>query len=288
MPLVEEPLLESAPLAWEWAPRLCWKDAATGIDCSAIHGIWQYLRLMGLVTAPEHHAEFFRSAFDAVTATAPRVLVSGAVDYSMLAHALAIFRERGVEARISMIDRCETPLRLSLWYADRAGCRVESRRCDMAEYAGAETYDLICTHSFLGQFSPDRRPDVIRNWYTLLRPGGLVVTVNRLRPAGAGARARFEATHGATFRAVVLRGAEALPAALRPDLLELARKADMYAGSVGGWPIRSLEEIRVLFSDAGFEVQRLVSAPVASDPATPIGPTMPRGAEYAQVVARRP
>ena len=43
--------------------------------------------------------DFYRRAFQSVAGGngAPRVLVSGAADYSMLAHVLALFRERGVE-----------------------------------------------------------------------------------------------------------------------------------------------------------------------------------------------
>ena len=47
--LTEEPLDESAPLAWEEAPRLCYRDPRSPDGCEAYHRVWQYLRLFGLV-----------------------------------------------------------------------------------------------------------------------------------------------------------------------------------------------------------------------------------------------
>ena len=46
-------LLESAPLARQMAPRLCRRDSATGESCAWIHGLWQYLRLLGLASTPD-------------------------------------------------------------------------------------------------------------------------------------------------------------------------------------------------------------------------------------------
>lgn len=48
---LREPLLTSAPLARLAAPALCHRGADD--DCSWYHGYWQYLRLLGIVAAPE-------------------------------------------------------------------------------------------------------------------------------------------------------------------------------------------------------------------------------------------
>ena len=52
-----EPLLTSAPLAKSAASALCCRGA--GEDCSWYHGFWQYLRIIGMVAAPERHAGFY-------------------------------------------------------------------------------------------------------------------------------------------------------------------------------------------------------------------------------------
>src|SRR5690606_34048480 len=62
MNVVEEPLAESAPVARELAARLCRVDPGSGESCAWYHGLWQFLRLMKLVTTPEHHADFYREA----------------------------------------------------------------------------------------------------------------------------------------------------------------------------------------------------------------------------------
>ena len=56
----------SAPLALERAPGLCRVDPQSGESCAWNHGLWQILRLLGLVLTPAHHAAFFRAALQAL------------------------------------------------------------------------------------------------------------------------------------------------------------------------------------------------------------------------------
>src|SRR5882672_2854991 len=135
-PKIEEPLLESAPLAWRLAPQLCNRDTGNGEDCSAMHGAWQYLRALGLVGSIDQRADFYREALAPVAeaATTPSILVCGAADYAMLAQIVAAFRGRNVEPDVTVIDLCETPLMLNRWYADRAACRIKTVREDVLKY----------------------------------------------------------------------------------------------------------------------------------------------------------
>ena len=55
-------------LALRLAPTLCRCDSATGKTCAWNHGLWQFLRLMGLALSPANHAVFYRSAIETVTA----------------------------------------------------------------------------------------------------------------------------------------------------------------------------------------------------------------------------
>src|SRR5688572_27639449 len=109
---VDEPLAESAPLARKLAPSLCAVDPRTGERCDWQHGLWQTLRLLGLITTPVHHAEFFRGAFAGLEDGA-RILVSGTADYAMLAQVIAVSRE----AKITVLDVCGTSVELNRWYA---------------------------------------------------------------------------------------------------------------------------------------------------------------------------
>lgn len=287
---LNEPLEESAPLARRLAPRLCSVDAASGMSCAWLHGFWQDLRLLGLASAPEHHAEFYRRALLALAAAnaPPRVLVSGAADYSMLAHVLAIYRERGLEPLVHVTDRCETALHLNRWYAERVASRIECSRSDALDYGAAQDFDVICTHSFLVQFPPADRVRLVRKWRELLRPGGAVVTVTRIRATAPHEPVGFSTDEARAFAASVRARAEELNTRLQFEPEELERAAARYLRGQRPWPIRSAAEVRDLFERNGFRVDELSSAPRAAGAREqPSGPALPGSGERIQIVATR-
>jgi SAM-dependent methyltransferase len=216
------------------------------------------------------------------------VLISGAADYAMLACLLAAFRRRKVEPEITVVDRCETPLMLSRWYAERVSCKIETRRADLAEYSEVRAFDAICTHSFFSELSPGQRADVIGRWRQLLRPGGLAITANRVRPAAKAEPAGFTPEQAQEFGAAVLRQSQSMREQIQADPLELARHAEIYAGRRRAYPLRSREEIVQLFEPAGFRMDQLsFASPMAGAQAAVSGPTTPAGAQYAYIVAVR-
>lgn len=289
MNIVEEPLMESAPLAREFAGRLCRRDPATGERCAWYHGLWQYLRLMKLVTTPEHHADFYHEALGKIAGDPGphRVLIAGAADYSMLAYALAAFRARNTEPELAVNDLCETPLELSRWYAGRAGCSIDTLCGDILQLPEERPFDVVCTHSFLGRFPPEKRLELVNKWRRLLRPGGKVVTVKRIRPGSSGKPTGFSESETRAFQEKVLKATATLPASLPVDPLELSENARIYASQRRTWPVRSQDEIRELFEGAGFTIDSLVCSPVRSTRAEASGPGVLGGADYAQIVATR-
>jgi SAM-dependent methyltransferase len=286
-----EPLELSAPLAWRLAPTLCRLNSATGENCSWLHRFWQCLRLMGLAATPERHFDFYRRGFDGVTGDngSPRVLVSGAADYSMLAHLLAAFRARGVEPVVTIVEVCDTPLYLNRWYAERMSCRIETVRCSVLEYSVPAAFDAVCTHSFFGQFSRDRRPALPAAWRRLLRPGGMVITANPLRPLGADERNSFTAEQASAFRAVVRSRVETLSGLLQVDPQDILRQAENYTRAQYGYPVRSGKEVLDLFESSGFKVDDLTCGPAASGGQADLGGPGLRAqnVHYACVIARR-
>jgi len=286
---VDEPLQLSAPLAWRVAPQLCRNDPATGESCAWNHGFWQMLRIMGLITTPVHHRKFFAGALVAAAGGArPRILISGTADYSMLAHLLAAYRAAGVAPEVTVADLCETPLHLNRWYAGRLGVAIESACCNVLEYESARPYDVICTHSFLGQFAPSQRQQLIGRWRELLRPGGTLLTVNRLRPQGGDAWVGFNLEQRTAFRKSVLAKARALRGIIEITRDQIAQCADEYARRQGAYPVHSREELAELFAQGGLPIEKLTVAAVAGHARARItGPTTPGSAEYACVIARR-
>lgn len=287
---VDEPVVESAPLAHWIAERLCRTDPATGESCAWYHGFWQYLRALDLATTPAHHADFLRDAFQMAAGERSRlrVLISGAIDYSMLAHVLWACGLNGVTPEVTVVDICDTPLFLNHWYARRVGCRIRSFRSDVLDHPAEAAYDVVCTHSLLGQFAPARRHELVARWRQALRPGGRVITVNRIRPAGGTGPVGFSSQQARALREAVMRLSPQQREQLEilPD--ELVRGAELYAARRRPYPIRSREDLAVLFEEAGFTLEHLSCAPLAAAHATAVsGPTIAGGAEYAHIVARR-
>ena len=182
----DDTLAAGAALAWQLAPQLCDTDPATGDGCAGMHGVWLCLRRLGLLGTIEARRDFYLEALQAtagVDGRPPRVLISGAADYAMLEFVLAAFRARGLVPDVTVTDVCETPLALNRWYAERAGCAIETVRGDILDLAPGAPYDVVCTDYFLGWIAPEHRAALVAKWRALLRPGGTVITANGLRPA---------------------------------------------------------------------------------------------------------
>lgn len=290
MQRVEEPLQESAQLAWLRAPELCRKDPATGENCSWYHGLWQVLRVMGLGGSPAIHADFYHRALGNIAGGAkpPRVLVSGAADYSIFAHVLAAFGGRSPAPEVTVVDVCETPLWLNRWYAERMSCRIVTSCGDISEFEAAGSFDAVCTHSFLGQIPASKRPALFSAWQRLLRPGGLAITADRVRPASGEAPIRFSPQQAREFCATVLRQGSTMRETLKIDPAELARISEIYASRQALYPVRSRTELHDLFRRSGFDIADSTGGPneVATQQEDS-GPAIPAKAEYALVIARR-
>jgi hypothetical protein len=294
LPDQRELLAQSAPLALRWADECCRPDPRTGERCDWSHGLWQVLRLMELVVSPQRHDDFYRAAFagvEGVGGARPRVLVSGTADYAMPALALECFRARGVEPELTVLDRCETPVRLSDWYAQQAGALVQGVVSDILDYVpagdAAGGFDAICTDSFFGRFAPAERPGLVAKWASLLRPGGLLVTVNVLRAGGGASPVGFDAAQALAFRESVAQRAASLPPGVSFAPGELARRATDYASHHGSHPLASLAELRALFDGAGFALPHLEQVQAGDPSGRATGPSVRGPRRYARVIAMR-
>ena len=287
----EQTLLEeSAGLARRLAAESCRVDPATGERCDWCHGFWQVLRLLKLNATPADQAALYREALRALdTGTrAPRILISASADYAMLRQVLAAFDGAARLPEITVLDVCDTPLALNRWYAQRVGVEIVAVRSDILDYRAEAPFDAVCTHSFFGYFTPQSRPRLVETWHTLLRPGGIAVTVNRVRPEVGPAPVTFGAAQAGVLRDAIVPLADRLPPALGLDAAGLAAAAERYAARQRPYPVRSTEEIRELFEGGGFRIEHLSLAPISGEAQHAVrGPTVSAGAEYASVIARR-
>ena len=289
-PAIDEPIASSAPLALQLASALCHTDPVTSQSCAWYHGPWQLFRLMGLVMTPAQHSDFYRSALEAVAGrgSVPRVLVSAAADYSLLGHVLGTLRARKMDPEITVVDLCETPLELNRWYADRIRYPIQTCHRDIFQYSATRPFDIICTHSFLGRFGPEQRAGLVKKWHGLLRPGGAVITVNRIQPEAGTERGSFSPEQARAFCDAVSREAASLPLSPPIDPIDLARYADMYTTHQHVYPVRTREEFVGLFERSGFRVDHISWAPVAAGVRRDVsGPGVPGTSEYGRIIAIR-
>lgn len=287
---VDEPLELSAPIARELAGRLCGHDPLSGSTCAWYHGFWQYVRLLGLGASPSVHAARLLPALRSLARTGShqRLLISGAADYSMLATVVTAYSAEQARLRPVVVDMCATPLYMCRWYADRIHCEIATVASDIRSVAVTEPVDVVCTHAFLGYFSPADRGPLIAKWASLLRPGGRIVTVQRIRSHADSAVVRFTPHEKAAFVTRIegaARDNEGLDDATRAWLSDAARN---YAERFWTYPVASKDELSHLFEDAACVVDVLdVVVPEDQDVQQPSGPTIPARAEYAFVIATR-
>jgi hypothetical protein len=287
---IDEPVASTAALALRLASTLCHKDPATGESCAWYHGPWQLLRLLGLVMTPARHADFYGMALEAAASrgSAPRVLISGAADYSLLGHVLAALLARNIEPEITVLDLCETPLALNRWYAERIAYPITICHRDIFEHQDDQPFDIICTHSFLGRFDQKQRGRLVEKWRELLRTGGAVITANRIQPAASAEPKAFSPEQARTFLDAVSRGAESLHASTSVDPREVVRQADLYTTHQIVYPVRSREEFVGVFAQSGFTVDHISWSPIVSGARSDVsGPGVPGTSEYGRIIAIR-
>lgn len=285
----DEPLHISAPIAWEMAPRLCYRDPATGENCAWNHGFWQILRMMGLAGSAAHRGPLYRRVINSVAAkrAAPRILISGSADYAMLAQILPAAHEANTSSSITVVDICETPLYLNQWYADRENAKIDTCRSDILAFDAPERFDMICADYILGRLPPGLWPALILRWKSLLKPGGTVVTACRLRPHDAPERVGFSAQQIANLKSTGREWTRTAGAQFAVDADAIDRAVERYAARNMTYSVRSADGIRQHFEAAGLVIDELVvnegeSAFVDAGPSVAWRP-----AGYMHIIARR-
>ena len=282
-------LRQSMPLARQWAQSLCHHVDKSGASCASFHEIWQILRYLDLNASADAHDDFFLDHMAmAIGAGAKRVLISGAADYAMLDAVRRAFLEAPVPPEVTVVDVCETPLRLCQWYADKMDMQIAVQRSDILTFTDENPFDLICTHAFLSYFDKAGRRELAARWHSLLAPGGRLMSVNRLRPS-APEEVSFTDVEARAFTDDVCQRLAKSDLASDVTLKDFTTLADRYIRTRFLYPVRSEAEIVALLTGTGFEMVYMTPDPMTCDqPGQPSGPTLRGGARYACFVARRP
>jgi hypothetical protein len=254
---IYEPFGQSAAMACKLAAEHCRSPVANHADCEWYHGAWQIFRLIGLITTICSDDDFFSRVLPPFCRNSrSKILVSGAADYALLARIVAA---ADIDACgfpwVTIVDRCATPLLLNQWYARQTSIPLAILQTDVLEYSSHNEFDLICTHSFLGFFSVEDRKRLVASWIRMLKPGGVVVTAQRVRPREQSGIIGYSPDQIGDFgrRARVLAKKHYDNVGFDPDLVE--QLAIDYARRYTTHVISSVEELKSLFVDAGFQIK---------------------------------
>jgi SAM-dependent methyltransferase len=287
-PFPEDLLNEAAMLGVAWSRETCRHLTPSGETCAGYHGLWQFLRLFGLANAIANDAPFFRDAIGAAARRgARRVLVAGCADFAMAALVAWIFAREGFTPEITVLDVCDTPMRLNRWYAERTGTPIRTVTADILDYRPDRPFDIVCSHFVLGLFAPEARPALVARWRELLAPGGLFATAARVAPDAPDLE-WFSAAQAQAFRADMLREAAARQDRLRLGIApgELAALSDAYIAQNAVHPVRSEAELAELMAGGGFRVE-ILSGRLRPRVTNLSGPTMTGGSKIVQLSAIR-
>ncbi|HWD91333.1 MAG TPA: class I SAM-dependent methyltransferase [Verrucomicrobiae bacterium] len=278
-------LARGAAMARKLAPQLCRKNSAAGESCDWYHGLWQDLRLLGLAATPEQQADFFRNSLARFSKRSPRLLISGSADYSILAHVLSACARNQIAADITVMDICETPLYFNRWYAEQMGFRIHTIQTNILDHSFEPEFDAIYSHGFLGLFPQAQRARLVQQWGRALKPGGVAISVNRIRPGASGGEVKFSESQGHEFcntLAAKLQD-QALAESERSAILN---RAKIYVERLVGYSLPQ-EELTALFQEAGFRMDECQIISTGASRGKPGGPAIPSHAQHACVIAAK-
>ena len=271
---LSDPLVMRAEQMAVTASMSCTLGNGNREPCGWYHGAWPYLRLFNMVSSPQWHHDFYRNALlDSLLHSQkqgrqnPRVLISGAADYSILAYVLdaidrapSSLQTRGAKSvaapSVEVLDLCQTPLLTCRWYAGMTGHDVQVHEADICDprFARemAEKFDLITTDAFLTRFSAKESAVVIKRWRQLLAPGGRVITtVNLHTDGGDGWEVRSDDI--AAFTGKARLAARRWRSFLRAGVEEIAHDALEYAQQITSTDLGGKAEVEALFRNNGFD-----------------------------------
>jgi SAM-dependent methyltransferase len=259
-PRVPEPLLESADMVHSIAQYACTGDHVDADGCAWYHGSWQYLRLFNLVSSPNWHARFYEEhlRLELHAHARPRVLITGAADYGMLAYVLAA-ADRPENLDVHVADLCHTPLLANRWLGRRHGVDVAIHAVDFLDRgeefaADLGPVDLVVSDAFLTRFERGEAERVVENWRRVLRPGGCVVTTVRLHDLERSVEDQSRAETEYLLR--LYERAKSSHWLLEIDFDDLHDAAREYVRRMRSRPIGGQSEIESIFVQHGFRITK--------------------------------
>lgn len=282
--LLIEPLKTSAPLALELSKKYC-------RGCAWYHGLWQYLRIYGLGKTLSGQSEFFNYEILQLSQRDElKILISGCADYSLLAHIQnALHMDKSIsntKVEITVLDVCQTPLKLCEWYASQFNFTIKTIKKDILEYQPEINFDLIVTSSFLGYFQNHQRILLFKKYSSILKSNGLAIFTNRLSDTENSELRQFTNIDTTNLLKIATQQNLKLEKEIRMSSSELHAMVELYCKKMQSHPV-SKELLFAQLNSGGLYVKNYEERlPVIDTRSFELsGPTLTRRTPYACIVA---
>jgi trans-aconitate methyltransferase len=168
-------LPELASLQVELSGRLC------ATSCRDYHSVWPVLRAARLVGGIDADRQPFLDMLGPLlqNKVGRRILIAGCADSALLSLVAGV---APATSRITIIDRCQTPLAVCRQVA-APGLLLETLQADLLACEPEAPYDLIVCHSLLPFFRDSERRELLKRFAAWLSPGGALILAVRLNQA---------------------------------------------------------------------------------------------------------
>ncbi len=219
-------------------------------DCRDYHATWGYLRAAGFRKGAGADCAVISERL-ASLGSAPRILVVGSADTGQVAGVASALVGR--DFAITLVDLCDTPLKLCADFAAETGIRIETSRRDIRDIGGLGSFDAILLHNFIGFIPARDRAAVLSALRCGLAEQGRLLMFQRIYSQYADEDAKSpDVIADAVLNALQVRKI-ALPESpqsfeqrLLSALTHSGRKGRLKA-------FQSVEAVEDLFRQAGFE-----------------------------------
>jgi hypothetical protein len=158
----------------QWAGMAFTRAAFSCGDCRDYHSIRPYLRLAGVVRGTTRHGAQLTARLETLGRPGAHVLIAGAGDHTAFLQTARSLR--GMLVRMTVVDRCDTPLALCREAAAREHIDVLTRAQDLKSLSDREGFDLIIAHRLLPFLAGDRG-EVLDALRRALSPAGRLLLV---------------------------------------------------------------------------------------------------------------
>ncbi|PUE50673.1 hypothetical protein B9Z47_02685 [Limnohabitans sp. 2KL-1] len=169
-----ENLLELARSQFQLAQQHC-------DECCTYHAIWPYLRIAGAVGGVEADEPFLQPILeDLLQQGRTQILLAGSADSGVTALVHRVCVKLKHPARLTVLDRCMTPVMACQTYAQIHGLDLYGLHANLLSIDLSSKYDLIIGHSVLPFIPSDERRTLLAALAKKLNSNGRVLLTVRI------------------------------------------------------------------------------------------------------------